>query len=128
RAEQAAKEKAAQGGKAKDQSQRKRWYRSAKGVPSQKALGNLTDPQSRVMIDGASNRYIQGYNAQIAVDQKQQVIVAAEVTSQQNDRQQLAPMVDAMEVNVQAKCGLIVADNGYWNERVIGELGERGVD
>lgn len=97
-------------------------------MPSQKELGNLTDPQSRVMIDGANNRYIQGYNTQIAVDQKQQVILAAEVTSQQNDRQQLVPMVDAVETNVQAKCALVVADTGYWNEGRIGELGERGVD
>jgi hypothetical protein len=36
---------------------------------------------------------VQAYNAQIAVDAASQVIVAAEVTQETNDKKQLLPMI-----------------------------------
>lgn len=88
RAAQAQGEKAAQGGKPRDAAQKKRWQRASKAEPSAKSQGNLTDPESRVMKDGATKRFLQGYNAQIAVDGTHQCIVAHAVTQQENDRQQ----------------------------------------
>ena len=55
-----------------------------------KAKANVTDLDSRIMK--TRNGYIQGYNGQ-AVVTKEQIIVAAEVTQQQNDVQQLHPML-----------------------------------
>ena len=73
-------------------------------VPDPKAQRNFTDPESRIMPDGShKGSFVQGYNAQIAVDGKAQVIVAAEVTQQSNDKQQLVPMLEQVKKNVGAQ-------------------------
>jgi hypothetical protein len=66
--------------------------------PDAKAQLNFTDPESRIMPDGANKgSFLQGYNAQVAVDDTAQVIVAAELTQQTNDSRQLIPMLVKME-------------------------------
>jgi transposase len=79
---------------------------------------NVTDPESRVMKD--SRGYLQGYNAQ-AVVSKGQIILAADVTQQANDVQQLEPMLESMQNNLEAigttgVTGTVLADAGYWSE------------
>ena len=61
-------------------------------APNPKATANVTDPDSRFMHTRRGS--IQGYNAQ-AVTTCEQVIVAAELTQQANDLQQLDPMLAA---------------------------------
>jgi hypothetical protein len=61
---------------------------------------------------------VQGFNAQ-AVTTLEQVIVAAELTQQANDLQQLGPMLDATAATlaaagVQNRPGTVLADSGYW--------------
>jgi hypothetical protein len=68
-------------------------------IPEDKKQRNFTDPKSRIMLDRATKAFVQGYNAQAAVDCLSQVIVAADVT-QQTDKQQLVPMVDQIEDNL----------------------------
>jgi transposase len=65
--------------------------------PNQKQV-NLTDPDSRVQ-----DRQGPGYNCQIAVDNANQVIVAADVVSDPNDTAQLIPMVEQAEANTQSQ-------------------------
>ena len=62
--------------------------------PDPGAKVNLTDPESRIMK--ARQGYVQGYNAQLVVT-KDQIIVAAEVTQDQNDVRQLHPMLKRAE-------------------------------
>lgn len=86
----------------------------AKAEP--KAQRNFTDPDSRIMVDGANKgSLIQAYNAQAAVDSEAQVIVAAEVTQATNDSHQLLPMIKQVEINTGRKPEAVSADAGYWS-------------
>ena len=46
-------------------------------VPEPKAQRNFTDADSRIMKDGATQGFVQGYNCQAVVDSQAQIIVAA---------------------------------------------------
>jgi transposase len=98
-------------------------------VPDPKAQRNFTDPESRIMPDGAhKGSFVQGYNAQIAVDGQAQVIVAAEITQQTNDKQQLAPMLEQVQQNTGSKPEAASADTGYWSEAQVGDARVQGID
>ena len=98
-------------------------------VPDPKAQRNFTDPESRIMPDGShKGSFVQGYNVQIAVDEKAQVIVAAEVTQQSNDKQQLVPMLEQVKQNVGTQPQAASADNGYWSTRQVGDARLQGID
>jgi transposase len=128
RAEQAEREKAEQNGKPKNGAQRMRWSRAKQGLPEDNTKGNLTDPESGLMIDGASKAFVQGYNAQIAVAGTQQIIVAQTVVSDPTDKQQLAPMMQQIEETLGVTAELTTADAGYWNESSIAEQQAKGRD
>jgi len=121
KAKQAALEKQAQGNKPRDEAQKKRWQR-AKNIPDGEAQGNLTDPESRSMIDGCNKARVQGYNAQIAVTAESQIIVAQTVVAAENDKQQLLPMTEQAQQNLGRKPDEVVADSGYWSEHSIATL------
>lgn len=122
KAEQAAREKAEQQGKPSDEAQKKRWQRAHSEVPADKTLGNLTDPQSRLMVDGSTQAFVQGYNAQVAAAGVPQIIVGQAVTQESNDRQQMCPMLQQAEQNVAGRVDSVLADAGYWNESVMARL------
>ena len=63
--------------------------------PDPKAQKNFTDPESRIMK--TKDGFIQGYNAQAAVDATAQVIVAHGLDAKQSDQHQLTPIADAIE-------------------------------
>jgi transposase len=82
-------------------------------------VANPTDPDSGIMK--TRQGWVQGYNAQ-AVVTPQQIILAAEVTTDANDVQQLKPMLDRAQAVVEkvigedAGLGAAAADAGYWSE------------
>jgi hypothetical protein len=85
-------------------------------APNPKATANVTDPDSRFMHTRRGS--VQGDNAQ-AVTTTEQVIVAAELTQQANDLQQLDPMLAATTATLGAagipeRPGTLLADSGYW--------------
>jgi len=89
--------------------------------PDDKAQRNFTDPESRIMPDGAhKGSFVQGYNAQIAVDAEVQIIVATAVTQETNDKQQLVPMAQKVVENVGRLADVTSADAGYFSERAVG--------
>lgn len=53
------------------------------------------------------------YNAQASVDEDVQVIVAADVTNQPNDKEQLLPMIEQTEQNTGGSIDTLSADSGY---------------
>jgi hypothetical protein len=62
---------------------------------------------------------VQGYNAQAVVTQNQ-VVVAAALTRQANDLQQLQPMLQAVDqtlraADIQDRPATLLADSGYWS-------------
>ena len=97
--------------------------------PEEKAQRNFTDPDSRIMPDGThKGSFVQAYNAQIAVDSEAQIIVAAEITQDCNDKQQLAPMFEQVEKNTGAKPVAGSADNGYWSPEQVADKRVEGID
>ncbi|TFG45928.1 MAG: IS1182 family transposase [Candidatus Brocadiia bacterium] len=108
--------------KAKEESTGKK-PRGRKPKPAEEAgntdaKANVTDPDSRIMK--TRKGFVQGLNAQ-AVKTEQQIIVAEDVTQEENDKQQLHPMLEQAEENRQAveieeEIGVALADAGYCSE------------
>ena len=96
------------------------------GTPKDSAQRNFTDPDSRIMK--TNDGYIQGYNAQAAVDAAHQVIVAHGLSNKGNDQEQLAPMVDAVAVNTGGKPKEVSADSGYCSDANLAALDERRIN
>jgi transposase len=53
------------------------------------------------------------YNCQAAVDEKEGIIVAADITSEANDKMQMLPMLEKVEETVEKKPEKAVMDAGY---------------
>lgn len=77
----------------------------------EKTKRNFTDPDARFMKERAGVTS-PAYNCQLAVVDTQ-VIVAADVTTEANDRNQLATMVEKTEENAQKEVTEVIADSGY---------------
>ena len=88
---------------------------------------SLTDPDSRAMMSQAKGTGIVGYNVQAAIDTKQHLIVAHEVTNEGSDRAQLTKMATAArEAMGKAKLQAL-ADRGYFSSPEIKASTEAGI-
>jgi len=92
----------------------------AKPKPTQQR--NFTDPDSRIMLDGATKAFEQAYNGQAAVDCSSQVIVAADVTQQANDKRQLVPMLEQIGEDLGEIPDRVLADAGYFAEEAVASV------
>jgi len=101
--EQRARDKAAAAGKSEEKAQ-----------PAAKDQYNFTDPESRIM-KGADG-FVQGYNAQAAVEPERGLIVGQRVTEAANDKKQLQPLVEAIEEQSGQRPEAVLADSGYCSE------------
>ena len=97
-------------------------------VPDPKAQKNFTDPESRIMLDGATKSFQQSYNAQIVVDSASQIIVATAVTQDAIDTRQLVPLLVSVETNIGQPPEVATADNGYYSEAGITDPRLAGID
>ena len=101
--------------------------------PKPSAQRNFTDPESRIMktSDGS---FHQCFNAQAVVDSKAQVIVAADVSNQAPDAEQLGPALEQLDENLAAvgaelpAGATLTADAGYFSERNIETTSAHGLD
>lgn len=88
---------------------------------------NLTDLDSRVMKTG-SGGWEDGYNAQVAVDAQEQIIVAADVVTDQHDKHQFIPIY---EQTIENLAGVIPdevsADAGYASNAVYEYIDAQGI-
>jgi len=97
--------------------------------PDDKAQRNFTDPDSRIMKDSGSNSFVQAYNCQVAVDDQAQVMVAADVTQQANDKQQVQPLTQQLQQNTEGHNPQAVSgDYGYFSEQNVTYLQQAGID
>jgi len=93
--------------------------------PDDKAQRNFTDPDSRILL--TKDGYIQGYNAQAAVDGAAQIIVAHALTPSMSDQDQLVPLIDAAKNHLGGRPKEISADAGYCSEPNLAALAARGI-
>jgi transposase len=85
--------------------------------PNPKAQRNFTDPESRIMpASGAKGSFIQGYNCQAAVDATAQIIIAADVTDEANDKRQAQPLFFQAVANTGHVPRIASFDAGYFSE------------
>jgi transposase len=92
-------------------------------VSAPETKANVTDPDSRILKTRRS--WVQGYNGQAVADCESQVIVAQDVTQEENDVRQLEPMLQRTEEQAGKRPEAMSADAGYWSEANEGAGGEQ---
>ena len=98
--EERAREKAASEGKDRQEAK-----------PEAKAQYNFTDPESRIMK--GSDGFVQGYNTQVAVEPLFQLVVGQGVTQAANDKQQVVPLIEAIQEQWGQRPEEVLEDSGY---------------
>ena len=94
-------------------------------APEPKAQRNFTDPESRILK--TKDGYIQGYNAQAAVDAQAQIIVAQTLSNSGNDQAQFAPLLDAIKATFKRNPDEVSADAGYCSAANLRTLSRRRI-
>src|ERR1700738_2909368 len=94
-------------------------------APEPKAQRNFTDPESRILK--TKDGYIQGYNAQAAVDAHAQIIVAHTLGNNGSDQNQFAPLLDAIKTNLGSNPDEVSADAGYCSTANLRTLSRRRI-
>jgi transposase len=97
-------------------------------APAPKDQRNFTDPESRIMVDGATKSFVQAYNAQAVVDSHAQIIVACEVTAAATDVEQFGPLLEQVQAHVGHAPRILSADAGYFSEANLALAAAAGVD
>jgi transposase len=111
-----------------------------KTTPADKAQTNFTDPDAKIMKRN-NKGFDYCYNAQATVDAEHQIIVAAEITTAANDKQQAVPMAQAAVANL-AAAGIErprdeqgqplpipnTADSGYFSAANVQGVTDAGLD
>ncbi len=85
--------------------------------PKDKDQVSLTDEESRIMpVSGGG--FEQAYNAQAAVDMESMIVVAANLSQNPNDKQEVEPVLETLDSLPEqlGKVETIVADTGYFSE------------
>jgi transposase len=90
---------------------------------------NVSDPDSRNLK--TTRGWVQGYNAQ-AVVTAEQIVIAAEISTESLDTANLQPMMTAAEEELHAagvadSPGVVLADAGYWKNSAIETLCGQGI-
>jgi len=87
---------------------------------------SATDPEARLMKTGEGTVRL-CYNAQVVVD-NHQIIVAADVGNDADDKSSLPPLLEQAERQLGEELGAIVADGGYYSGGNVKYAQRRGLD
>lgn len=82
---------------------------------------NFTDPESRIMKAGSGQHFEQSFNAQAAVEVDSRLIVGERVSQAPNDKQELAPTLQAIPEAV-GSVGAVLTDNGFYSEQAVSQI------
>jgi transposase len=90
---------------------------------------NLSDPDTHLMK--GHRVFVQGYNAQ-AVVAENQIVIAAEISTEPVDFSALGPLISAAgreleRANVSTRPQIAIADAGFWNEQQMDKLAADGI-
>lgn len=119
KAEAEARKKAAEQGKGEGEIETAAKAAAERAQPKPSAQRNFTDPEARMMKTNHGFAY--AFNAQAVVDEEHQVVLAAEVTQEASDVNQLVTMAERTEENL-AQAGIagspkkLLTDAGYCSE------------
>jgi len=94
--------------------------------PEPKAQYNFTDPESRIMK--GSDGFVQGYNTQVAVEPLFQLVVGQTVTQAANDKQQMVPLIEAIQEQSGQRPEEVLTDSGYCSEENLKYLAKRRME
>ena len=86
---------------------------------------SVTDPDARRMR--TCNGGVVGFNVQAAVDHKNKLIVADDVTNEETDLRQLATMAKDAKTNLDVAALEVVADTGYCTTAEVADCQEAGI-
>jgi hypothetical protein len=100
---------------------------NAEMMKSEDKQVSLTDPDARSMATSGKDTGIVGYNVQAAVDTKNHIIVAHEVTNVGTDRRQLSNMAEQARTEMGVETLDAVADRGYYTSEEILACEESGI-
>ena len=128
-AREAQKQREQEDSKSGNKPQRGRKRKAVSEVPAYNKQYNFTDPESGIMK--ANNKgWDQCGNAQAAVDSKDQIIVACDVTDESNDKKQFEPMLEQAQENVgqDKKIKSALADSGYYSESNVKFAEDKKID
>lgn len=114
-----------------------RWLkenRSKMGRQGKEIKSNVTDNESAIMV--TSHGVIQGYNGQVLVDSKDQVIIHAEAFGESQDLHLIPPVLEGAKENMRAiGCGedyfvgkTLTADSNYHSPPNLGRCEQEGLD
>jgi transposase len=111
------------------QKKRGRKPKEPEAVIKTETKANVTDPDSRIMKTRTG--YVQGYNGQAVVTEGQ-IIIAVELTTEENDVKQLLPMIEKAEKNIaeikmnDEAIEVVLADAGYCSETNLEDTKQKG--
>jgi transposase len=99
---------------------------SKEAKPEPKAQYNFSDPESRIMK--GSDGFVQGYNTQVAVEPLFQLVVGQTVTQAANDKQQMVPLIEAIQEQAGQRPEEVLTDSGYCSEENLKYLAKRRME
>jgi transposase len=99
---------------------------AGKAKPDPKAQYNFTDPESRLMK--GPEGFVQAYNTQIAVEPNFQLIVGQTVTQAGNDKQQMEPLIEAIQEQSGQKPQEVLTDSGYCSDNNLKYLAKKKIE
>lgn len=86
-----------------------------------------TDPENRIMKN-SSGGYEPGYNAQLATDTENKIVIGKEATNDGSDYNSLTPMMNQVKSRIGKNADQVLVDGGYNSYSNIVDMSENNID